>query len=277
MSFGDYLYKEFLTESGGLTKFNEVALFTALNSAFEKAAKLYGVSCSIIHHKRSFVDFEEIPGKPFFCDRDRGKRKMCELADLLIVALNQSEMRVCCLQNKIEDATARSSVDRDFVADTRQFYLLNQRPEFQRNGRTSQLLRNATFASIASYGVFYKDDSGYNMNYSSAEILKRNYENATGRKVKVKRIPGTAKRVTKAAKDEIRCVDNVLEFGKELENMLIGESFNYHRGLLELKDIDILDAVAEKRIVDELERMREDMAENGPGVAYRSAVVIDFG
>lgn len=282
MSFGSDLINEFYAETSKISgKINEVELFRALNRAFINLSKHGKARCEEIHGQKSVVAFDEIPGNPFFYVTDRNKIVRCELADLLIVTATNKELRVCCLQNKYEKKKTKMSIWDSFQVDMRQFYLLNKRPNYTKNGENQTLLANAICPSVASYGVFYQDGKNYNMNYHSAKVLKELTSGACGRRRGVIIKDGEPQRCIYSMPsgkdvDECQYERGIDKFGDSLENMLIGTPFNMYEGLEALADENILDAVS--RVVDinndELRVLRERISQRPSVVSYRNALVI---
>lgn len=69
---------------------------------------------------KSFINFEETGKKSFYNAKDRGECVSCELADIMFVIYDGSEVRLCFMQNKYDRRIVR---DKDFKADTRQLYV----------------------------------------------------------------------------------------------------------------------------------------------------------
>ena len=167
-----------------------------------------------------------------------------------------------------------------FKADMRQFYLLNVRPEYERKGITSNLLKDAICPSVGSYGVFYSNSGAYNMNYHSAEILNKVNPATTGRACKVHMNPAVPQlayyHTPTGTVSEWRYTSSILEFGNGLECMKIGTPLHLQTGIIELADPDILDAITNLTNMSDVlaSEMRSTISGREPSVSYRTAVVI---
>ena len=283
MALGGDLYKVFQAKANAITgTINEKALFSALNESIEALASLSAVNSEVIHGNKSLVKFSETSSAPFFYSKDSGKTVKCELADLLIISVNDIEMRICCLQNKYEKGiTAGMTVADSYYADMRQYYLLNKRPEYIINGTSSTLLSEAICPSVGAYGVFYKNGTDYDMNYHSAYVLQELTPGATSRRRKVE-LGKSAPQFTKRCRgsysyDECQFAGGITEFGDEVERMHIGTPFNIISGLRALGDPDLVDAVI--RVAELPDSYRQevysaDSTSENVGVSYRCAWVI---
>ena len=281
MLFGLELRKQFENEAKSLTKVNEEALFEALARAFGNLSSHSATKCEVIHGGKSFVDFSEIGSNSFFYKKDQGKIVRCELADLLFVVVSSSEMRVCCLQNKYEKSRKnRMGVGENFKANMRQFYLLNKRPTFTRDGIKYDLLENAKCPSVASYGVFYGDNDTFDMNYYSAEILQGCTPSAKGNFRKIEMKCGTSQFANRGLPGEkiveLQYADGIVDFGDGLQSMIIGTPLPLKLGLLAIADMHIIDSV-EKIIevnTETFSSIREEIEGKQQNAFYRKAVVI---
>lgn len=282
MSFGTELEAQFIAETAKISgNVNEEELFKALDRAFENLSSCGAAACKIIHGARHLVRFSELPPEEFYYAKDRGEKVRCELADLLIVAFESNEVRICCMQNKYEPKkTHGMSVTDNFQADMRQFYLLKERPPFERDGKTSNLLKDAICPSVGSYGVFYKNDNGFNMNYHSAAALNGLRPGLIGRSRRIKMNPDEEQIVTQTkgmvAADECQFAENLQDFGDALDKGLVGTPQYLKDGIRALGDCKIFDSIM--RLSDgegSLGSLRKEELENMPqAVSYRTAVVI---
>jgi|GEM_PF-2420311 len=283
MALGGDLYKVFQAKANAITgTINEKALFSALNESIEALASLSAVNSEVIHGNKSLVKFSETFSAPFFYSKDSGKTVKCELADLLIISVNDIEMRICCLQNKYEKGiTAGMTVADSYYADMRQYYLLNKRPEYIINGTPSTLLSDAICPSVGAYGVFYKNGPDYDMNYHSAYVLQELTPGATSRRRKVELKAGTPQNIRRPNRgnyyDECQFAKGIIEFGNEVERLHIGTPFDIISGLRALGDPALIDAVI--RVAELPDSYRQevysaDSTSENVGVSYRCAWVI---
>ena len=285
MALGIMLNSQFVAETKSLSieNSNEEQLFKALNRAFENLSAYKLVACQVIHGAKHFVSFDEMPDHPAFFVKDRGVNVKCELSDLLIISVNQREMRVCCLQNKYERKKPgfKFKITDSFKADMRQFYLLNKRPLFEKSGKTSSLLRDAICPSIGAYGVFHRDKEQFDMNYYSASILECLRKDLFGRSRHLRMNhdePATVSRKSPTGEifSEQQYSDGIIDFGNALEKMLIGTPMSLGEGLTALGDIDIVDAAAEilKNNSADLSGIRQAVRNSPQVISYRTAIVI---
>ena len=280
MSFGDDLYEQFIIETrriGGAV--HEVELLRALLRAFNNMAALGMADCEEIHGRRHQVRFSEITGNDFYYITDRGNEVSCELADLLFVTVDPHEMRICCMQNKYEKNRIGLPITNSFEADMRQLYLLKNRPVFHRNHSSFSILQDAKCHSVGSYGVFYEDGVGYNMNYFSADVLNER-TNASGRRRKAIMLNVIAKEVVRGVYPEtaVECQysENIIDFGDNLLGMMIGTPLSVEDGLTVLGDMNIMEAVA--RLIplnpDTITSLRRAISNGNPSIPYRAAIVL---
>lgn len=235
MPFGNDLSDIFSATVATKAKINEIVLFRSLAEAACLAASRNGYHADLFEIHKTLVNFEEMPGRHFYRAGDRGECVPCELADLMLILYNQNEARLCFMQNKYDKRPSRS---RNFKADTRQLYVLKNRPLYWRGRRhdptepAEDILHNARYSSITSYGVFARDNNNhYTMEYYNADAIMT--PACTGKACVV-----TFDRTY----DEYSTIDNLndqlnyaftlTDFGQGVENMMIGEKFNSLDALL---------------------------------------------
>ena len=266
--FISYLFKNKISNCN--TKINEAFLFRSLCEVFKDANTGNIAKCEVIHGSKSYIYFKEIEGQSFYCACDKGSVK-CELADLLLIAVNSKKMRICFLQNKLDK---KRKLDDRFLADMRQFYLLKNRPTIEKKGISCDLLKEAKFPSICSYGVFYKNDNFYDMNYYSAGVLEILKKGTFGKKrviFKDKNIPEFSTIVR--PNDEKQFSEGIEAFVTNYENMLIGEEFDLIQGLRTLSDNNITRAVNKVLKLN----IADDKTDNTKGIfplSYKYAVIL---
>lgn len=245
MSFGIDLEYEFNREVSRYTgKIDEEYLFRSLAKAVCIAAKNNHYGANVLEIHKHPINFEEKSGVPFYYIKDRGQCKSCELADIMFVMYNRAEARLCFMQNKYDrrEIWCRGY---NFEADTRQLYVLKNRPPYWKGRKHSvgiapeQILSNARYNTVTNYGIFYYDrwSDYYGMEYYNADAIK--HPLATGRKCLVE---------FDVTYDEFSTIDNpndqlnyafwLWKFGDGLENMIIGEKYNNIDGLLRAINIE---------------------------------------
>lgn len=199
----------------------------------------------------------------------------CELADLLLIAVNSKRMRLCFLQNKLD---YQNKIDDSFKADMRQYYILKNRPVIERKGDQSYILKNAKYPSICSYGVFFKDGNFYDMNYYSTAILEELNLGKIGRARRVHKIKNASQyRTNIYENDEIQYAKKIPEFVNYFENMLIGEELRLKDALDLLGDNVINEAVSKVLGIDAIKDMAndsDDASEKTFRILYKAAIII---
>ena len=179
MMFADDLavcFEKEVNNKKNSVKINEEFLFRTLIGAINKAALRNGYSANVLEIHKSCINFREINRFPFYNKKDQSKPARCELADIMFIIYNDNEARLCFMQNKYDKRINRR---RDFTADTRQFYVLKNRPRYwlgKKNSTqvtTENILYNAEYNSITTYGVFTYDNIGkrYDMEYYNADAI----------------------------------------------------------------------------------------------------------
>lgn len=281
MSFGDDLEIRFQSEVSrlGSAKIGEVLLFTALANAF-RSFYYNGIKCTVIHGRKSFVDFVEKPSQPFYIVKDRGNKVTCENADLMFVVVKGKALKLCFLQNKYQ-RSGYSTVTHSFQATMRQFYLLEKRPEFENKGYKYSILLNATHESIGSYGVFYKNSSCFDMNYCSAHALAPLPSYKGGKSATLKM--NTTIYKNSNINGDIQCnfTSGIKEFGDELAKWTIGNPIKisniggfFNKEIIQILDDWGLDA-------SNVERTDYIVRSGNPGAApyltYKYAILMKLG
>ena len=291
MEFGSLLADKFNKETEKLIvekkKINEQALFEALCNAFKDVGNGHTVNkkgdlirCEVIHGRKSFVDFSEINGSSFWFKADQGLTVRCELADLLLIVVNNKEIRVCCLQNKYEKNKYFMKDYDSFQVDMRQFYLLNKRPEYYIRNISNDFLKSAICPSVGSYGVFYPEKQRYNMNYFSAGILKEKYNDSIGRKRRVSKSDDVEKNVkythNSITVEEQQYAENLSVFGDALMDMRIGTPYPLNFKIRDKCIWEAIQKVTNIKIIEgkKIESFELENNNNYIDLSYRAAVVI---
>jgi hypothetical protein len=146
--------QRFNAQISTLTRVDEVNLFRLMANLFNT-----NISSSTfvdeVHGHKGYIDY--------FSPLRRGIKKI-EIADLLLITCNRSnnEIRLCFLQAKYRRGSYRSFLT--FVANLYQWELLKDKPDIidrYNKGFPENILNFSDYQSITSFGIFYKDRSGY--------------------------------------------------------------------------------------------------------------------
>lgn len=251
MSFGNDLSFEFKDKTSkyrGLI--NEVVLFRILAEAVRSTALKNKKESAVFEIHKSLVNFEEQPSIDFYYKKDHKKCVSCELADIMFIIYNNKEARLCLMQNKFDRRTCRN---KNFKADTRQLYILKNRPEYWKGRKhdpkdpSEQIISSARYNSITNYGVFAKDETTqFDMEYYNADSLL----DPTGKgKVHVVNfdIKYNKYDTIDHMNDQLNYAFNLVDFGNGLINMQIGEKFNDIERLLKTINIkEVFDYFSDK-------------------------------
>lgn len=183
MSFGLNLSNEFkLLTKGimkGVTKLDEVRLFTKLDDSFSALAKHYkDYRVSVIHGPTSFVAFDNTQS---WVTKIPIKQKVVkELADMMLITYSPKKdiCKLTYLQNKVGKNANK------FSGDLMQLSLLKDRPvispaksgaKLSKYAFNPRILTDAVVPSVGSYGIFYRLKTGeYEMSYYPADLLEPN-------------------------------------------------------------------------------------------------------
>lgn len=256
MSFSDDLQNEFNIQAGVYDEqTDEVDLFQALAQAVCVAAIRNGYEANSLEVHQSYVNFEEIGGANYYRAVDRGEVVYCELADIMFVLYNGNEARICFMQNKY-DRRKRSHTN--FYADTRQLYLLKNRPPYW-NGKghehgapSEDILHIAEYSSITNYGVFVYDwgQNAYDMKYYNADSI-----NPPTRDVRICKVhfdDGYNQYSTiNTCKDQLNYAFTLESFGDGLAEMKIGQRYETIDDLLRMINVrEVIDYFQERNSSD---------------------------
>lgn len=236
MSFGNDLsfeFKDRISKHKGII--NEVVLFRILAKAVHIAALRNKKDSAFFEIHKSLVNFEEQFGIDFYYKKDHNQCVSCELADIMFIIHNNKEARLCLMQNKFDRRKCRN---KSFKADTRQLYILKNRPEYWKGRKhdpkdpSEKIISTARYNSITNYGVFTEDKSKqFDMEYYNADSLVE----PTGKgKYRVVNFNKKYKKYNTIDEknDQLNYAFNLIDFGNGLINMQIGEKFNDIESLL---------------------------------------------
>lgn len=232
---------------------NEVILFRILHQSIMDAAARNGHDAFLHEIHQHHINFEELVGSDFYRVSDRGNCVACELADLLIIAFNRHEARLCFMQNKFDKDRPRRF--RNFKADTRQLYVLKNRPPYWKGNKhhpgdiPNNILRTARYSSIANYGVFIRNGGNYDMEYYNAEAILP--PRARGECGVVNLDSNFTQYSTIDTKnDQLNFTFTMAEFGQALAHMEIGEKYAHITALLNAVNINEVNEYFRNHIAD---------------------------
>lgn len=238
MIFSSDLVNIFRAKTGNYNRVkNEVFLFRALIASIYEAASKNGHEAGVLEIHKSYINFVEIAGKSFYNRKDRGKCVSCELADIMFIVYSDKEVRLCFMQNKYDRRTCEKL---DFKADTRQLYVLKNRPQFwkgrkhTRAQKMENILHAAQYNSITNYGVFVYDIWGdcYDMRYYNADSIITPANQGRTSTVKFDETYAWFSTIN-TPDDQLNYAFTLREFGEGLEKLKIGQRYRNVDELLE--------------------------------------------
>jgi hypothetical protein len=160
---------KFRCNTGHLLRCREIPLFRALASTFKDLSRSFKIE--EYHGSGHQVSFTG-DGHWARC------KSRCELCDLLIIVFSESakEVRATFLQAKSERSKFTPACQKEFSANTEQWYLLAKHPAISGVTATfnppQDLLSGSLLPSVGSFGFFYKDIHGeFQIYYVSADYL----------------------------------------------------------------------------------------------------------
>lgn len=171
MSFGSDLSNQFHMLVGQHFA-DEVVLFTKLQDAFiNLSSGKYHYAIDIIHGATSMVGFQY--NTSWISSLTRGSTVTRELSDMMFIVFSnrKNQIRLMYMQNKKGQTLCK------FKAELLQLHLLKNRCEITSPTLPScvfgdrRILRDALLPSVASYGVFFEDNSTIDMAYYPASNI----------------------------------------------------------------------------------------------------------
>lgn len=176
----DYFVNEFRKELNAIVnakhiaKPNELICFKALINCFESSPYAYAVEC---HGPKGFITYKN---DAYLIGNDK---VTCELSDIFFVVFSKNKhiAKYFVMQNKITSDNTSATLE-SFFAAMNQYVLLNKYLKFnypreKKGCKTSEYcLLNYDKSlnihnSVATYGVFYKNNGGWDMATFAANTL----------------------------------------------------------------------------------------------------------
>ncbi len=216
---------------------NEVCLFNTLKVSFEQLNSQFYRAKVIHSNAKSGTTFDMEDSFLSFNPKNKPSNNgyfndiTTELADLLLVTYSPKRhtAKITFMQNKYE---RQYKYDDKFYLNVLQLYLLKCKPYIKRSKIPfvrGNFLNSAKLPSICSYGVFYKGNNSYNMNYYRADLIDIN---GAPYKTDSKKLPfnGGINFLEKINNElDLQGCHGLMDFGNALEDFYVGSPISYRQ------------------------------------------------